>query len=246
MLGGRFAALAVVLLPLLSGCHADVTFAFDVRGNGSAVASTREVMDDQLYQLALSQNTDGDPFGIERMQRDGWSVARTSDTNGNHIILISKFLTRSAFQGSAGSTTGLHGAFLPFSSLVITRRPGLFVERDSLSATIPALLPWAQYVLNKPYASLASAMISSVVSLHLELRTPGKVLATNGEVTPNHFVRWDLALQAPTTVRYSVKMIRFDRIIAAALIILTASLPLVLIVNKRHTRHIFGRGSIKP
>jgi hypothetical protein len=225
----------VAVSALLTACHADVTFRFDVHGNGSALASTREVLDDQLYRLALSQNTDGDPFGTERLQRNGWAVARTSDASGNHVILISKLLTRAELN-PAGDTTPLRGAPLPFRSLVITRSPSVLVEQDSLSATIPALLPWAQYVLNKPYAGLASAMISSVVALHLELRTPGRILGTNGEVAPTRFVRWDLALESPTTIRYTVRIIRFDRIVGMVLIILTTVSMLLLIRGRRRTR----------
>lgn len=216
----RFAMLLVVSVTFLTACHADVTFSFDVHGNGSALATTREVIDDQLYELASSQNTDGDPFGTERLQRQGWTVSRSSDDNGNHIITISKPLSRSEFKYANDGMPALRGASLPFNSLELSRSPGLFVERDSLSATIPALLPWAQYVMNRPYAGLASAIASSFVALHLELRTPGKVLATNGETTPDGFVRWDLNLQAPTTIQYSVQRVDSGRIIAAVIIAL--------------------------
>jgi hypothetical protein len=215
----HFGTLVVASGLFVTGCHADVTFRFDVRSNETALATTREIMDDQLYQLALSQNTDGDPFGMERLQREGWTVSRASDDNGNHIITISKILSRNDLE-NVGSATALRGGSLPVSSFELSRSPGLFVERDSLSATIPALLPFASSEISRPYASFASAMLGSVVALHLELRTPGKVMATNGETTPNGFVRWDLSMQSPTKVLYTVRVIHFGRILMAILIAL--------------------------
>jgi hypothetical protein len=219
-----------VSVPFLAACHGDVTFRFDVHGDGTALATARGIMDDQLYELALSQNANGDLFGTERLQREGWTVSQAFDENGNHVITISKLLSRNDLTIS-GTTSALRGASLPFSSIELSRSPGLFVERDSLSATIPALLPWAQSALNRPYLGLAAAVFGSTVAVHLELRTPGKVLATNGERTPNGFVRWDLGLQAPTTVLYTVRVIHFGRILAIILIALAALLLMVPTLN---------------
>jgi hypothetical protein len=204
---------------LLAGCHADVTFALDVYDNGTALATTREVLDDQVYRLALSQNTSGDPLDLQRLQRDGWTISRTYDDNGNHVLTITKLLSQRELS-VRGASTALRDAWLPFSAIRLSRSPGFFTERDSLTATIPALLPWAQSALDKPYAAFVAAMAASAVALHLELRTPGKVLATNGEQTPSGYARWDLGLQAPTTIAYSVRVVHFDRVAALILIVL--------------------------
>src|SRR5271165_691252 len=89
-------------LLLLTGCAADVTFFIDVHRNGSALVTTREVIDDQLYLLAQRQNMTGDPFGIERLESEGWSVSATSDDRGNHVITMWKLLSRGDLN-SAGS-----------------------------------------------------------------------------------------------------------------------------------------------
>lgn len=206
---------------LLAGCRADVTFRIDVRANGTAVATTTEVMDDELYRLVLGQAAGGDPLGLERMQREGWAVSRVYDDNGDHIIRISKVLGPHDLS-VAGASRALRGGAVPFSSIDLSRRPGPFVEQDSLRATIPALLPWAQSALNRPYAASVWAVANSALAMHLELRTPGKVLATNGEMAPQGFTRWDLGLQAPTTLLYRVQIVHYDRIVALVLIVLAA------------------------
>jgi hypothetical protein len=202
-----FAALFVLFL---AGCRADVTVSFDVHPNGTALCTVTNVMDDELYRLALSQNTTGDPFGLAQLQREGWNVSRVYEENTDHIITISKLLRPRDLSVRGG--TAPRGVALPLSSISLSRTGGFFVERDSLAATIAPLLPWAEATLKRPYASVAWAVISSAVALHLELRTPGKVLATNGETTPNGFVRWDLSLRGPTTILYDVRIVRFDRI----------------------------------
>ena len=169
-------------------------------------------MDDELYRLASSQDTSGDPFGLARLERAGWTVSRAYEENTDHIITISKLLRPRDLSVRGG--TAPRGVALPLSSIRVSRTGGFFAERDSLTATIAPLLPWAETMLKRPYASVAWAVIGSAVALHLELRTPGKVLATNGETTPNHFVRWDLSLRAPTTITYSVRVLRVDRIAA--------------------------------
>jgi hypothetical protein len=113
--------------------------------------------------------------------------------------------------------------------LQLSRAPGIFVEQDSLSATVPALLPFAMSTLNRPYEAFATDMLGSVVSLHPELRAPGKVLATNGEATPSGFTRWDLSLQSPTRILYSVRIVRIDDIFLLVLV-LVAMLTLGVVV----------------
>jgi hypothetical protein len=226
---------------LLAGCHADITYRFDLRGDGTALVTTREVIDGQLYDLALSQNTNGDPFGADKMQQEGWTVTRVEDESGNHVITISKQLDRDELKDAGSITPALRGTSLPFSPSEVSSSVGLFVERDSLSLTIPALLPLAMQnggssYAGGPFAGAASAMLASMVSLHLDLRTPGKVLSTNGETMPDGFVRWDLNLQAPTTIEYSVQRIYSGRVTAAVIIaLLILGSILVVARNKLKT-----------
>jgi hypothetical protein len=229
----RFGALLPAVVLLLTGCAADVTFAIDVHRNGSATATTREIMDDHLYRLALRQTVTGDPFGIETMQHEGWSISQTADANGNHVITMSKLLRREDLSSAGGPAPALRGVFLPLSAAQISRSHGFFSEQDSLSATAPALLPFVQSQLRPPYDDLASAMLSAAVALHFELRTPGKIVETNGERTPSGFVRWNLGLQAPTKITYTVRLIRYDRI---ALILLTAFIALIVILAAARRR----------
>lgn len=228
----RFRAALPSLVFLLTGCAADVTFQIDVRANGSALATTREVVDDELYRMALRQTAMPDPFGVQTMQREGWSASMTTDANGNHVITMSKLLSRDDLN-SIGSPTNtgrptpaLRGLFLPLSSVSISRAPGFFVETASLSATAPALLPFVQSQLKPPYDDLASAMLSSAVALHFELRTPGEVLQTNGAPAPGGFYRWNLSLQQPTPMVYRVRVVHADRI---ALVVIFSAVVVVLL-----------------
>ncbi|HEY6325212.1 MAG TPA: hypothetical protein VIW73_01675 [Candidatus Cybelea sp.] len=188
-----------------------MTFRFDVHADGTALCTVTNVMDDELYRLALNQNANGDPFGLAQLEREGWNISRMYDENGDHVVTISKSLSRNDLSVGGGAAP-LRSAVLPLSSINLSRTGGFFVERDSVAATIAPLLPWAEATLKRPYASVAWAVLASAVALHLELRTPGKVFATNGETAPDRFVRWDLSLRAPTTIRYSVRVLRVDRI----------------------------------
>ena len=205
-------AIAPLLALLLGGCAADVTFQIDLRSNGSALATTREVVDDDLYRMASRQSAMPDPFGIATMQREGWSASTTTDANGNHVITLSKLLSRNDLNSLSGPSPSVRGFFLPLTNVAISRLPGFFVETDSLSATAPALLPFVQSQLQPPYDDLASAMLSSAVALHFEFRTPGKVLQTNGAPAPGGFTRWNLSLDAPTPMNYRMRVVYTDRI----------------------------------
>ena len=216
---------------LLTGCHADVTFRFDVRYRGTHVTTTA-VIDDQLYRLAMSQNANADPFGMERLQRAGWTVDRAYDDNGNHTITISKLIAQKELNGAIFDNASLRREPLPFDSLTVSRSYGLFVEQDSLEAVTHPILPWAEAVLARPYAGLASALIGSAVAVHVELRTPGKVLATNGERTSHGFVRWDMNLQSPTKLSYVVRIVRFDQILLTSIVSLM-TLALVFFTARR-------------
>jgi hypothetical protein len=160
------------------------------------------------------------------MQREGWSVATSSDANGNHVITLSKLLSRDDLNGLSGPSPSVRGLFLPLTNVSITRSPGFFVESDALAATAPALLPFVQSELRPPYDDLASAMLSSAVALHFELRTPGRVLQTNGAPAPGGFTRWNLSLDTPTPMIYRVRVVHADRI---ALVIIFGAAAIVLL-----------------
>jgi len=224
----RLRAAVPALVLLLTGCAADVTFQIDVRRNGSALATTREVVDDELYRMASRQTAMADPFGISTMQHEGWSVSMATDANGNHVVTMSKLLSRNDLNSLSGPTPALRGLFLPLTSVAISRSPGFFVETDSLSATAPALLPFVQSQLTPPYNDLASAMLSSAVALHFELRTPGRVLQTNGVPAPGGFTRWNLSLESPTPMVYRVRVVYADRI---ALVVIFGVLAIVLLAR---------------
>jgi hypothetical protein len=169
-----------------------------------------------------------DPFGVQTMQHEGWSTAMTTDANGNHVITMSKLLSRDDLNsiGRPTATPALRGLFLPLTGGSISRSPGFFVETDTLSATAPALLPFVQSELKPPYDDLASAMLSSAVALHFELRTPGNVLQTNGQRATDGFYRWDLSLDQPTQMVYRVRVVHADRI--ALVVIFTAVIVVLL------------------
>jgi hypothetical protein len=225
--------LAIAPVFLFTGCHADVTTRVEVRGDGTALVTTKEIIDDQLYKLALSQNTNGDPFGAEQMQRKGWTVSSASGNDGNHTITISRLFGGSDLKGFSSDTPVLAGRVLPLGQVHFSRSSsGLFFERDSVSATIPALLPLASSTISRFYAGVALALVAPVVTVYLEVKTPGTISATNGEIMPDGFVRWNLSLQEPTTIQYSARMINFWHV-AVGIFIALAVLVTITVLRTR-------------
>jgi hypothetical protein len=235
-LARRILLCLLVIAPvfLLTGCHADVTTRVEVRGDGTALVTTKEIIDDQLYKLALSQNTNGDPFGAEQMQRKGWTVSSASGNDGNHVITISRLFGGSDLKDFSSATPVLTGGVLPLGQVHFSRSSsGLFSERDSLSATIPALLPLASSTISRFYAGVALALVAPVVTAYLEVKTPGTISATNGEIMPDGFVRWNLNLQEPTTIQYSATMINFWHV-AVGIFIALVVLVTITILRTRY------------
>jgi hypothetical protein len=219
---------------LLTGCHADVTTRVEVSANGTALVTTNEIIDDQLYKLALSQNTNGDPFGALQMQREGWMVSGASDNDGNHTITISRLFAGSDLKDLSSGMTVLGGRMLPLGAVQFSRSPsGVFFEQDSLSARIPALLPLASSTISRFYSGVALELVAPIVSVHLELKTPGTISATNGEVMPDGFVRWDLNLQEPTTIQYSARMINFWHVAIGIFIALVVLITIAVLRAQR-------------
>lgn len=50
-----------------------------------------------------------DPFGIATMQREGWSVSTATDANGNHVITLSKLLSRDDLNSLSGPSPSVRG-----------------------------------------------------------------------------------------------------------------------------------------
>jgi hypothetical protein len=88
---------------------------------------------------------------------------------------------------------------------------------------------------SNPWASAGIAMVASMVGLHLEIKTPGKVVQTNGETTPDGYTRWDLNLQQPTEINYTVETLNYGHI-AVAILLGLALLGLIVALLLRGRR----------
>jgi hypothetical protein len=240
----RLCLLAVLLLPLLAGCHADVTVRFDVHRDGTALVTTKEVIDDELYRLALSLDASGDPFHIDTMRREGWLVVRDIDENRRHVFTISKLIDRNEYKNLNRATPLLGDMARPLGTIEVSRSPGLFFERDSLSATIAPLLPLVSSTFSRLYAGVASGLLNSVLTAHLEMKTPGRVFATNGEILPDGAVRWDLNLEEPTTIEYSARVINFYHVALAIIIALVLGLAISAAQRRSSARTLFRWGKV--
>jgi hypothetical protein len=238
----RLCLLSVILLPLLVGCHADVTVRFDIRGDGAALVTTKEIIDDELYKLALSQDASGDPFHLDTMRHAGWLVLSDIDGNRSHVFTISKLINRNERKGLNRATPILGDMSRPLGIIEVSRAPGLFFERDSLSATIAPLLPLVSSTFGRFYVGVASGLLNSVLTVHLEMKTPGKILATNGTILPDGAVRWDLNLEEPTTIDYSARVINFNHLALAILIALVLGLAISAAQGRSSARTLFRWG----
>lgn len=209
---------------LFSACHADVTFRFDLGRDGRTLATTKAIVDDQLYALATSESTD--PFGVASLQQRGWSTYETTDSAGNHILTASKLFEGSDL-GHLSRDVSLVGRSLSPMQLRVSHVSGLLFDRDSASAVIPPFEPVALSKISPVYGGIESTVLSNALAAHFELRTPGKILSTNGHVMPDGSVRWDLNLQEPTTVQYSVRLLSIRHVAIALLILagLAVSVP---------------------
>lgn len=223
---------------LLAGCHADVTYKFDVHPNGTVTITGREVIDDQLYQLAASQQNSSDPFGVEQDTRQGWTVSRSTDENENHVITLTKTVSLSDFQsqGLQELPKAPGGAQnIPFDPTSMQKTVGLFTDTEQMTTTIPALMPRTAADSSNPWASMGASMAASVIGIHFELRTPGKVIASNGETTPDGFTRWNINLQSPTDIRYSVQTLDVPHIVVAIAVGLIILLAVVAVLLRRRS-----------
>jgi hypothetical protein len=225
-----FPATKVLLLAgtvLIAGCHADLTFRFDFHPNNTVTITAREVIDDQLYQLAMSQASSSDPFGAAGATQNGWTVKRAIDENENHVVTMTKDLTLDDFvkQGTS-ALPNASGKALAFDASAFQRVSGLFKDTSILHTTIPPVMPKNESDSSNPWASAGSAMVATMIALHLEVKTPGTVIQTNGETTPDGYTRWDLNLQQPTEISYTVETLNYAHIAVAA----TLGLALLILI----------------
>lgn len=208
----------LVASALVAGCHADLTFKLDFHPNETVTVTGREVIDDQLYQLALSQASSGDPFGAAAATQNGWTVKRSTDENDNHVVMMTKDLTIDDFVKLGTNALPIaSGKAIAFDASAFQQVSGLFKDTAILRTTIPPIMPKNEGDSSSPWASAGTAMVASMVGLHLEIKTPGKVVQTNGETTPDGYTRWDLALQEPTEITYTVETLNITHIAIAVL-----------------------------
>lgn len=198
---------AIVLMSIATGCHADMTYRLEFHRDKMVTITAREIIDDQLYELALNQNTSGDPFGVNAATRAGWTVERSTDENENHVVTMTRDVSIDDFAKlGTEALPNAQGKVVGFDPAAFQRVSGVFKDTDILQTTIPAIFPanGAEDSSN-PWYKFGQTMATSVIGIHLEIKTPGKVIATNGEATPDGYTRWDLALQNPTVIRYRVE-----------------------------------------
>lgn len=222
---------AVLLAVVLVGCHADVTFQFDVHRDGSVLATIRELVDDQFYKAALSQSDD--PFGTRRLKLRGFDISTAVDRYDNHIITMSRWIGRDELKELANAAPASSSRLAGMGPISFSRAPGLFFDRVSLAATIPPLLTLAPSQAGGYSSGIASVFADSVATAHLEIRAPGKVLGTNGALEPDGFVRWDLSMRDPTTIQYAARVVDLWHVLAATIIAVLATVALALRFRRR-------------
>ena len=227
------ATIVAAISLLLAGCHADITYRFDVHRDNTVTASLKEVIDDQLYSLAASQSS-GDPFGRAiHSAGPGWVVKRSTDDVGNHVLVMTKDFTADDLSRSGDrALPSPAGKTLPFSPSSMKTVRGLFTDWVNLDTTIPAPMPKNVDSSENSYAAAGAAIASSIIGLHLELRTPGRLTSTNGEITPDGFARWNINLQQPTDVQYTVQTADVPHILIAVVVALLI-IALVFVVARR-------------
>jgi hypothetical protein len=222
---------------LLTGCHADITYRLDVHSNNTVTVAIREKLDDQFYNMAVSQSKDGDPFGAEAAKKAGWEVSKSVNDDGDHVNLLTRTVPLDSLKEalSTGPSANGVGAPIAIDPSSMTRTVGFLTDRSVLHVAIPAPMgkPETASTTRNPLGASASAMVSSIVSMHFELKTPGKVLDTNGDTTSDGAVRWNLNLQGPTDVQYTVETTDLPHAILLATILLAVIVLGIVVMRHR-------------
>jgi hypothetical protein len=212
----------------LTGCKANITYRFDLHPDSTVTVAINEKVDDQFFNLARSQSKDGDPFGLDAAKRSGWIVARSVTDDGDRLNSMTRTVALSALKDSLGNGSASPGMIsaplTSFNPAAVSTTVGLITDKSVVNATFPALMPKSGTDSENAYAGAAAAMVSSIISMHLELKAPGKIIYTNGDMTPDGAVRWNLNLQSPTSIEYTVQSVNIPHIIIGIAALMAAAL----------------------
>lgn len=219
-----FAILAAVGVLVLAGCHADITYRFDVHPNRTVTVTVKELIDDQFYQLAVSQNPSDDPFEFRTAKNDGWVIARSIDQNGNHSIIATKTVPLNQIQGKDALPGLMDSKSSPIHFAELKKSNGLFVDTSTLQETIPAPMSNARLQSADAMAAAGASMAASMISMRLDLRMPGWVTATNGERMADGYTRWTIDLRHPTVIRYTAQTPDSAHIVIAVVLAIVLTL----------------------
>ena len=218
---------------VLSACHADVTYRIDLHSNGTATVAVLETVDEQLYQMA--QSGGGDPFDVAGLTRRGWTVVKRGvDEDGNHLLEIARTVPFDSLSqvlnaivpANARAQTGIR----PAITLHVSRTHHVLSDVTTLRQTIPPIVAPSSTDAQDPFAGMDEAMTASMLSMHLELRAPGTVVAGNGERTGSGYMRWPLNLSKPTKIVYSVRAWSIMSIAAMVAVLLIAASIIAIVV----------------
>jgi hypothetical protein len=232
LLRSCFRALALCAAVVgLAACHADVTYRFDLHSDRQVAVTIRQVFDDELYRAMMRKMQSPVPLWLDSAQREGWAVSRSTDDLTNHVITLTKTIPLDALlsgQGGFPMATGSGGA-APFQAFSVQKNDGILTDLQTISGTIPNPMASQQ---NNPFAGAGANIVSSAVAVHLELRAPGTVVATNGETLPDGFTRWNINLDAPTDVRLTVRAMDLAQSAAVALFALAGIILLTYLLRR--------------
>lgn len=210
----RFRLISAAVFVLgLCGCHADVTERIVANPDNTVTVTYREALDAQLYS-AVAKIGGADPLHETSARNAGWKVAESVTAAGERVVSYSKTAPANQVQSltltSNNSKTVDGFDFSPASAFPFS----IALSKISTGAqTIPALL-YPDRVLTRPghdpdaAAAAANAArnagaVDSVVSVHLELKGPYRVTATNGQRLADGAVRWDLYFAKPISIEYT-------------------------------------------
>jgi hypothetical protein len=189
--------------------------------NGTVTVDYRETLDQELF-ADIGRIGSTDPFRLASARNAGWQVSTSATARGDHILSFSKTVPVQELQTvllQVGAPTDATDAFnfgpgdaLNFT-VGLTDASDASVHAEHRSYTIPALLHPNDVLRRKvhdPNRTTANAnavrnaeYVDSVVSVHLELKTIGKPVTTNGARIIDGGTRWNLYFSKPSSVEYT-------------------------------------------
>lgn len=239
---------------VLSGCKMTLTNRVDVQGDGGAVVHVVATVDDQLYGLAQSQGGGADnPFlGSTSTTNEGWTVTRSVTGTGDHAIDVSKHVASvedvaAAFSSvyDTASKTSSRGGMPNLSptrwNFTIHRNPGLFTDTIVVHADVPSLIPPTAPSSSDPWGSAGEsfgrAMLLSMLTVNTELKLPGTIKSTNGEQTPDGYIRFTHPLMQPSSIDIVDEVPDVPHIAFAILLAIAGAITaVILLVRGRSAR----------